>query len=64
LKSDKVIRGWRRTWEERRLVVIVAALLAWLFVITVLHVRLNHRGRYVAGATPAAAVEVGGLPVT
>ncbi len=59
-------RGWRRTWEEHRFVVIAAAVLAWLLLVTVLHVRLNHRGRYVAGAgaTPAAAVEVGGLPVT
>jgi hypothetical protein len=43
--------------------VIAAAVLAWLILIAALHVRLNHRGRHVAGAAPAAAVEVGGLPV-
>ena len=62
--SAKDIRGWRHTWEEHRFIVIAAAVLAWLILIAVLHVRLNHRGRYVAGAAPAAAVEVGGLPVT
>jgi hypothetical protein len=62
--SDKDIRGWRRTWEEHRFIVIGAAVLAWLILIAVLHVRLNHRGRNLAGATPVAAVEVGGLPVT
>ena len=62
--SDKHIRAWRRTWEEHRFLVIAAALLAWLILIASLHVGLNHRGRHVAGSTPAAAVEVGGLPVT
>ena len=62
--SDKHIRAWRRTWEEHRFVVIAAVVLAWLTLIAALHVRLNHRGRHIAGSRPAAVVEVGGLPVT
>jgi hypothetical protein len=63
LKRDHHIRRWRRLWEEQRLAVIATAVLAWLVLISAVHVGLNHR-RYAVGATPAAAVEVGGLPVT
>jgi hypothetical protein len=33
-------------------------------MVSLLHVRLNHRGRDAAGAAPVPAIAVGGLPVT
>ncbi|HET8529527.1 MAG TPA: hypothetical protein VFO08_00150 [Methylomirabilota bacterium] len=55
--------AWWRIFERPSLGGVLAGVAAWVVVVTALHVVVNHRGALTRGGE-AAALQVGGLPVT
>lgn len=54
---------WWRIFERPSLGGVLAGVAAWVVVVAVLHVVVNHRGALAPGGE-AHALQVGGLPVT
>jgi hypothetical protein len=52
-----------RAFERRSLAVVAGVVVAWVVLVTALHISLNSRG-HLSGAAEARSLQVGGLPVT